>query len=220
VADEYTEQLDTYVDGELSADQMKALDVHIRSCTLCAAEVLNRVQMKRALQSAGTRYRPSPEFREQVRHAVGSRPPHPSVFRIWLTSAVVIAVLLVAGLLAAFVGRHDLRRDQALAELTDLHIATLASTIPVDVVSSDRHTVKPWFQGKIPFTFNLPELQNSDFALVGGRVAYLHQAPGAELVYQVRKHYITVFIFQEDSVNGSLRSLSGRRKHASFNLET
>jgi anti-sigma factor RsiW len=220
VTDEYTEKLDTYVDGELSADQMKALDVHIRSCTSCAAEVLNRVRMKRALQSAGTRYHASSQFREQVGRAVGGRAPHASVFRVWLTSAVVIAVLLVAGLMTAFVGRHDLRRDQTLAELTDLHIATLASTNPVDVVSTDRHTVKPWFQGKIPFAFNLPELQNSDFVLAGGRVAYLHQAPGAELVYQVRKHYITVFIFQEDSLNGSLRSLSGRRKHASFNLET
>jgi anti-sigma factor RsiW len=221
VIDEYTEKLDAYLDGELSIEQTKLLDGHIRGCTSCAAEVLSRVQMKRAMQSAaGTRYRPRPEFREQVRQSVAGRRAIPSVFRIWLTSSVVIAVLLIAGILVAFVGQHDLRRDQTLAELTDLHIATLASSNPVDVVSTDRHTVKPWFQGKIPFSFNLPELQNTDYTLVGGRVAYLHQAPGAELVYQVRKHYITVFIFQEDSVNGSLRALSGLRKHASFNLES
>jgi anti-sigma factor RsiW len=57
--------------------------------------------------------------------------------------------------------------------------------------------VKPWFEGKIPFTFNLPELQNSPFVLVGGRVSYLNQAPGAELIFRVRLHQITVFIFQE-----------------------
>ena len=64
-----------------------------------------------------------------------------------------------------------------MSELVDLHVATLASSNPIDVVSSDRHTVKPWFEGKIPFTFNLPELQNSPFTLVGGRVSYLNQSP-------------------------------------------
>ncbi|HUJ94364.1 MAG TPA: hypothetical protein VLW84_03790 [Terriglobales bacterium] len=157
---------------------------------------------------------------QQVRQAAGKEPLHPSVFRIWLTSAVVIAVLLVAGLLAASLGRRDLLRDLALEELTDLHIATLASANPVDVASSDPHTVKPWFQGKIPFAVSLPELQSSEFTLVGGRVAYLHQAPGAELVYQIHKHYITVFVFPEDAVNDSLRSMSGRRKHGSFNFQT
>jgi len=159
------------------------------------------------------------EQEQQLRHAVGDPMLHPSVFRIWLTSAVVIAVLLIAGILAALVAWHDLRRDLTLSELTDLHIATLASTNPVDVVSADTHTVQPWFQGKIPFAVDLPELQGSDFVLVGGRVAYLHQTSGAELLYQIRKHYITVFIFPEDSANDWFR-LSGRHKHASFNLET
>ncbi len=84
-----------------------------------------------------------------------------------------------------------------MSELADLHVATLASSNPVDVVSTDRHTVKPWFEGKVPFTFNLPELQNSPFVLVGGRVTYLNQSPGAELIFRVRLHQISVFIFQE-----------------------
>ncbi len=50
----------------------------------------------------------------------------------------------------------------------------------------DRHTVKPWFQGKIPFAFNLPELQNSEFSLLGGRMTYLEQTPGAHLIYDAR----------------------------------
>jgi len=62
------------------------------------------------------------------------------------------------------------------------------------VISTDRHTVKPWFQGKIPFSFNLPELQGTDFTLLGGRVAYVGQSSGAHLIYQIRKHEISVFI--------------------------
>jgi anti-sigma factor RsiW len=76
-------------------------------------------------------------------------------------------------------------------------VATLASLNPVDVISTDRHTVKPWFAGKIPFTFNLPELQGSPFILVGGKVSYLGQSPGAELIFRLRQHQISVFIFQD-----------------------
>jgi anti-sigma factor RsiW len=65
------------------------------------------------------------------------------------------------------------------------------------VISTDRHTVKPWFEGKLPFTFNLPELAGSDFTLVGGRVTYLQQTPGAQLIYRIRKHEISVFIVQD-----------------------
>ncbi len=68
------------------------------------------------------------------------------------------------------------RMQQSMAPM-----ATLASSSPVDVISTDRHTVKPWFQGKIPFAFNLPELQNSEFSLLGGRMTYLEQTPASRL---------------------------------------
>jgi anti-sigma factor RsiW len=100
-----------------------------------------------------------------------------------------------------------------------LHVATLASATLVDVISSDKHTVKPWFQGKIPFTFNLPELQGSEFTLVGGRVTYLEQTPGAHLIYLVRKHEISVFIFPERAL--SMPSLAtGPLNALSFNTES
>jgi anti-sigma factor RsiW len=107
--------------------------------------------------------------------------------------------------------------------LADLHVAALASATPVDVISSDRHTVKPWFQGKIPFSFNLPELQGSQFTLLGGRVTYFAQTPGAHLIYQLRKHEISVFIFQDrafESRGEEAADLPGGLAHAlSFNVE-
>jgi anti-sigma factor RsiW len=81
--------------------------------------------------------------------------------------------------------------------LADLHVTTLASANPVDVISSDRHTVKPWFQGRLPFSFNLPDLAGTPFQLIGGRVAWLRQNPGAHLLFQIREHRISAFIFQE-----------------------
>jgi len=110
--------------------------------------------------------------------------------------ATAAALLLGAALLLNS-NRGPGHEAQLIGELADLHVATLASSNPVDVVSTDRHTVKPWFAGKIPFTFNLPELQDSPFSLVGGRVSYLGQSPGAELIYRVRQHQISVFVFQD-----------------------
>jgi anti-sigma factor RsiW len=134
--------------------------------------------------------------------------------------AVAAGVILVVGALTStYVGtRSD--RGQVFSEIADLHVATLASASPVDVISADRHTVKPWFQGKIPFAFNLPELQNSEFSLLGGRMTYLDQTPGAHLIYDVRKHHISVFVFQEQSLRTKLDDNSLSPKKAPFNMET
>jgi anti-sigma factor RsiW len=78
--------------------------------------------------------------------------------------------------------------------------------------------VKPWFQGKIPFTFNLPELQGSEFTLLAGRVTCLDQMPGAHLIYQVRQHEVSVFIFQ-DRGEKTASLLSGPVHALSFTVE-
>jgi anti-sigma factor RsiW len=218
MADIWSGKLDTYLDGELSANEMRDLDAHLRTCPSCAADVLSRLQIKRAVHSAGKRYSPSPEFRERIRKSIAAK-PRLSPMRMWLRASAAVALLLVAGLVTISVRQQRLQRQQTFSELADLHVSTLASANPVDVLSSDRHTVKPWFQGKIPFTFNLPELQNSEFTLIGGRVVYLGQAPGAELIYQIRKHQISVFIFPDRAVGRDLGSNSSQ-KQLSFNIET
>jgi anti-sigma factor RsiW len=126
-------------------------------------------------------------------------------FRVgWMLAAAAAVILVVGSLTSAYLGIRSARdlayRDHVFSEIADLHVATLASSSPVDVISTDRHTVKPWFQGKIPFAFNLPELQNSEFSLLGGRMTYLDQTPGAHLIYDVRKHHISVLVFQERSL--------------------
>jgi len=219
MADDWTAKLETYLDGELSAGEMRDLDAHLRSCPSCAADVLSRIQMKRAVRSAGKRYSPSPEFRQRIRKSIAAK-PRVSPIRMWMGATAAVALLLIAGLVTFTLRQQQLQRRQTFSELADLHVATLASANPVDVISTDRHTVKPWFQGKIPFTFNLPDLQNSEFTLIGGRVTYLGQAPGAELIYQVRKHQISVFIFQNRDVGHDLGSGSSSLQQLSFNIES
>ena len=216
--EEWRGKLDRYVDGELEPTEARVLGAHLRECASCAAAVLERVQTKRLVQAAGKRYEPGTELRKKIMKTVAARPQGASVAR-WRLVLIPSLVLLVAAFwLNSYLGRERVARQGVYGELADLHVGTLASTTPVDVVSSDRHTVKPWFQGKIPFTFNLPELKSSEFSLVGGRIAYLQQVPGAHLIYQVRKHEISVFIFPE---RGLMRDFpSGMTNAVSFNTET
>ncbi len=229
VCESWRAKLDTYLDGEVSQEEMRTFDAHVRSCASCAAEALSRVQMKRAIQVAGKRFAPSAEFRKRMQQSIASKPQRR--FRLTWMLAATAAIILVAGALtSAYLGtrsgRDQASRDRVYSEIADLHVATLASSSPVDVISTDRHTVKPWFQGKIPFAFNLPELQNSEFSLVGGRMTYLDQTPGAHLIYDVRKHHISVFVFQERALSLSStlpasvdeNSLSPRQ--LPFNMET
>ena len=218
MTDAWTSKLDTYLDGELSADEMRSLDAHLRTCPDCTTEMLHRVQLKRSLQSAGRRYTAPPDFRQRVRRQIAAR-SRTSPWKAWFTAAV-LATLVVTGLLLSYYGRLRQERNQTYSELADLHVSTLASANPVDVISSDRHTVKPWFQGRLPFTFTLPELENSDFTLIGGRVTYLGQTPGAHLIYQIRKHRISAFIFEERGLDRALSLPSGGNKAQTFNLET
>ncbi len=220
VCESWKTQLDTYLDGELPSEEMHVFDGHVRICTSCAADALARVQMKRTVQVAGKRFTPSAEFRRRVQQSIAARPRRGLARFGWMIAPAMIAVLVVTGLAVTYVGRQRVHQEQAYSELADLHVATLASSSPVDVVSSDRHTVKPWFQGKVPFTFDLPELQNSEFSLLGGRITYLGQTPGAHLIYAVRKHKISVFIFQEGSVRGRWDEGSPVTKELSFNMET
>jgi anti-sigma factor RsiW len=217
MADVWTSKLDVYLDGEIPSSEMSALDAHVRSCPACAADVLNRLQLKRAvLDAAGKNYSPTPQLRQRVQGMIEARRPRQKSWTWLIAAAATIAVIMTA-LVITQIGRRNLEH-RTYSEIADLHVSTLASATPVDVISTDRHTVKPWFEGKIPFTFNLPELQNSDFALVGGRIAYLDQTAGAHLIYHLRKHQISVFIFPDKAVSSQLSV--GTREENTFAVES
>lgn len=196
----WTGRLDAYLDGELDSSSVQELDGHLRSCSGCAAEALRRLQWKRAIHSAGQSFVPDPALRARIQKSI-SRGTTP--WWHWRPAFAFTAVALLLFATARILQQeivqpkqHRVQENGIVGELADLHVATLASVNPVDVVSSDRHNVKPWFAGRIPFSFDLPELQGSEFELLGGRVGYLEQSPGAQLLYRVRKHRISVFIFQ------------------------
>jgi anti-sigma factor RsiW len=102
-----------------------------------------------------------------------------------------------------------------VTEACDQHIATLAGNAPPQVISTDRHTVKPWFQGKIPFSFNLPENLPADTRLEGADLTYLHNQPAALLLYSIGKHRVSVFVLQR-TIAGSVDVVSA--EHAGFHV--
>jgi anti-sigma factor RsiW len=218
VCESWKAKLDTYLDGELPSEEMRTFDAHVHNCSSCAADALAHVQMKRGIQAAGKRFAPTSEFRRRVQSNIATKPQRS--FRLTWMFAAALSIVVVASLLTTYLGVQRSRREQAYSEIADLHVAALASSSRVDVVSSDRHTVKPWFQGKIPFALDLPEVQNSEFSLLGGRMTYFGQTPGAHLIYTIRKHEISVFVFQEGALRDRWVDSSSLTKHLSFSMET
>jgi anti-sigma factor RsiW len=228
---EWRDRLEAYVDAELSPGEMGDFRAHAATCPDCAAAALALVEGKTALRRAGSRYTATPDFRARVLQSVRTQPvslheeaakPSMPIRRSnvlpwprWALAAAAL-VLLATGLFFA-VNRYQ--QPKALAEFADLHVSALASANPVEVISTDRHTVKPWFQGRIPFTFDLPELQGSSFTLMGGRVAYFHQEPGAHLVFAYQRHFISAFIFR-DTPQLAIAESSFSDRGSSFNLQT
>jgi len=140
------------------------------------------------------------------------RRPRFGLVRSLIAAGIVVVVLAAA--LALWLRRSA--RDQSLTELIDLHVTMLASRHPVDIESNNSDTVKTWFAGKLPFTFNLPDLQNTQFKLIGGRVSYFGHNPGAQLLFTAGKHQLSVFLFQSQA--GA--PFSGTANKLSFNLES
>jgi anti-sigma factor RsiW len=193
VPDSTTQHLPRYLDNEVSEDEAQQIHAHLLTCPVCAAELAMLVRMKRALRSAHLRFEPSPDFQRRV-HTQISPPRRLTWRKLGLLAIGQVFAMLLLGLTVKYWATQS---DQnAFSEIIDLHVATLASANPVDVVSSDRHTVKPWFEGRLPFTFDVPELKGTEFTLIGGRVTYLHQAPGGHLVFGFGKHRISLFVFQ------------------------
>ena len=120
VCESWTTQLDTYLDGELPSEEMYVFDSHVRICPSCAEGALARVQMKRTVQAAGKRFTPSAEFRRRVQQSIAAKPRRGVARFGWMMATAMIAVLLVMGLAATYMGRQRSGQEQTYSELADL----------------------------------------------------------------------------------------------------
>lgn len=197
---EWQGKIALYVDDELDPAMEQDVARHLAGCSDCSAAVLEQQELKKAVRLAAKRFSPPPELYASVRRQMAAK-GRPSPWMRWSVLATTIVLLAVVSF--GWYSRSTATRD-TVSELVDQHVTMLASANPVDVISSNKHVVKPWYQGKLPFTFNPPEAAaDPSFILIGGRLVYAQHSPGAELVYQVRQHKISVFIFQARDVHGA-----------------
>jgi anti-sigma factor RsiW len=189
----WREKIELFVDDELQPADQHEVSTHLSGCAECTAAVAEQLAFKKAVRVAANRYSAPPDLHAAVYRQLH---PHARVSPWWKWGMSAVCALLLFTLGYALWPRST-GKDPLVAELVDQHVIALSSPNPVDVVSEDRHTVKPWFQGKLPFTFTPPEVTGTNYKLVGGKLAFVQHTPAAELLYTAGQHKVSLFIFQE-----------------------
>jgi anti-sigma factor RsiW len=221
------DQLNAFIDGELPPAEQQGIEQHLATCHVCTLRVLSATQLKASTARAGQRFAPPPEALARLTAQLHSQSqPHPQSqpkstarlysMRLAAWAAVAAAILLAVSLLT---WRQLHATNTLAAELLDQHLATLSSAATPQVLSTDRHTVKPWFQGRLPFSFNLPDASAlpPDTTLKGADLTYLNNQPAALLLFTIHKHQVSIFLTQR-ATGPTLTALPSTR--AGFNLHT
>jgi anti-sigma factor RsiW len=191
-----------YVDGELDAARAADFERHLVSCSECVAALEALENLHAALQSSGLYERAPATLRQKVRADLGGAPPAPVPIPIasrpasWRWLAAAAAFLLVGFLSWRLIpGLRGNSESAYAAAIVDAHLRSLQPGHLEDVISTDQHTVKPWFDGKLDFAPPVQDFAVQGFPLQGGRLDVVHGRTVAVLVYARRKHLINVFVW-------------------------
>jgi anti-sigma factor RsiW len=191
--------IEPYADGELEAAAILELEKHIHDCPACARSWRNTQDLKKALKQDALYFAAPPELRRRIKAELPSPakevPPRQAWNWNWLTVLTSGAAIACLALLLAVTLLRPAPQQQLAQEIVSSHVRSLMASHMLDVVSTDQHTVKPWFNGKLDFSPPVKNLAEQDFPLIGGRLDYLGGRSVAALVFQRHKHVINLFIW-------------------------
>lgn len=191
--------LDIYLDRELDPVRSLEVEEHLRGCARCAQSQSEREALRRNLKNESLYFRAPSDLQKQIRRSVGQAAKAEAPAG-WFSASwfKIAAPLAAAALVILIVVPHFLgpSPDELLTqEVVAGHIRSMMADHLADVPSTDEHTVKPWFNGKLDFSPPVSDLASAGFPLIGGRLDYLNNRPVAALIYQRDKHVINVFVW-------------------------
>lgn len=193
-------------DGELDVANTLQVDEHLADCPACFNAARQLSALSGAMKDSSLRFSASSRLRQSISAAVEqaekSERAVTTPARSWFQYSgwAAAAVLLIAATLAFRLSAVH-REDQLLADLTAGHVRALMADHLTDVTSTDQHTVKPWFDGKLDFAPPVKELRESGFPLLGGRLDVIDGHSAAALVYGRQKHFLNLFIWPTPSTS-------------------
>ena len=180
-----------YLDGELDPATALMVERRMAADPALAAEQRRIEALRQAIRERLPRETAPPELRRRIEAAVGLRRPRPSPTWTALAASIVLSMAVASS--ATWLAVNTVAPPRATADaVLASHLRGLMAPQPVDVLSSDRHTVKPWFAGRIAAAPRVIDLAADGFPLVGGRVDVIGRTPVATLVYRRHEHVISL----------------------------
>jgi anti-sigma factor RsiW len=190
--------LHALIDDELDAGHAREVEDHIAGCPRCAAQLLSYRQMSKAVARADLRYTAPPELRRRIEASLPKTqaPNRRAVLRGFAMGSAVSAIA-ATGLIAIVLRGDDEQR--IMSEVVSAHLRSLQAGHLTDVLSTDQHAVKPWFNGKLDVAPPVVDLTAQGFTLIGGRLDYVDTRPIGAIIYRRRSHVINLFVAQTAS---------------------